>query len=116
MISSPGCVCLTNGASGPMTTRDWTTSRLGDAEILPLQALPRRRSGRPRLPRKCWSRTSGTLATGVAVGVADAVRGTDRPFGSSEYPLATAARPALSSGWTSTAPANATLLISAGTR
>src|ERR1700726_5015702 len=29
MISSPGCVCLTNGASGPMSTRDWTTSRPG---------------------------------------------------------------------------------------
>src|SRR4030095_10181929 len=29
MISSPGWVCLTNGASGPMSTRAWTTSRPG---------------------------------------------------------------------------------------
>src|SRR5215831_4669993 len=29
MISSPGWVCLTSGASGPMSTRDWTISRPG---------------------------------------------------------------------------------------
>src|SRR5215472_17316415 len=29
MISSPGCQCLTKGASGPMSTRFWMTSRPG---------------------------------------------------------------------------------------
>src|SRR5215831_3228238 len=29
MISSPGCLCLTKGASGPMSTRFWMTSRPG---------------------------------------------------------------------------------------
>ena len=37
MISSPGWVCLTNGAVGSRSTRAWTTSWPGDAEIVLLE-------------------------------------------------------------------------------
>jgi Pyridine nucleotide-disulphide oxidoreductase len=54
MISSPGCLCRTNGVSGLMSTRFWTTSRPGDAQIVPLEvgapdpcACPARSPGAP---------------------------------------------------------------------
>jgi hypothetical protein len=37
MISSPGCVCLTGDASGPISMRCWTTSHSGDAQVMLLQ-------------------------------------------------------------------------------
>src|SRR6516165_10054480 len=40
MISSPGCVRLTRGASGPMSTRCWTTSRPGTLRSCCCRSLP----------------------------------------------------------------------------
>src|SRR5919198_3486021 len=59
MISSPGWVCLTNGASGPMSTRAWTTSRPGTLRSCCWRSV--RHS-----PGACW--TAMTIPPSLAQG------------------------------------------------
>src|SRR6188472_4586831 len=71
MISSPGCLCRTNGASGPSSTRFWMTARRGTLRSCSWRSV---RTGPG--PAGRWPvRPSQILAWSLASGVAQPVDG-----------------------------------------
>src|SRR5919108_3078078 len=61
MISSPGCLCRTTGASGPSSTRFWITMRPGTLSSCSCRSVR-------LIPGACWSCHDSSLADGLEGG------------------------------------------------